>query len=283
MINWLQSYPKSGNTWVRIFLCAYIQDKEPRINELTGVLTDQLIDAHKVGFGLDDIGIDIAHYGMIRPMALLRMAYSYAIKKDKEQINGQDFPLILKTHSANAIVTGMRLIPPDITSKVVVIVRDPRDVVVSYAKHYGKSIDESIKLMAESRSTLFDVRTDEKPPHHVMSWNDNVYTYASSHDLSVTIVKYEQLKEDPVKYFTHILRWYGMPVDAARVARAVENCEISKLRAQEEKSGFTEVSDKAERFFGKGAVGEGKTMLTKEQREALEESCKPMMTEFGYL
>ena len=283
MINWLQSYPKSGNTWVRIFLSAYIQDKEPDINDLVATISDQMIEAHKIGFELDDIGIDLAHYGLIRPMALLRVAYTYQLKKDKEQVDGKDVPLILKTHAANAIVTDSRLIPQSITDKVVVIIRDPRDIAISYAKHYALDMDEAVKTMVDRRATLFDKEADEKPPHHVMSWNENVYTYASATDLDVTIVKYEQLKEDPVRYFTHILKWYGMPVDEMRVRRAVKNCEISKLRKQEEVNGFGETSKKADKFFGKGIVGEGVSVLTREQQDILEEHCKPMMIEFGYL
>jgi len=282
MLNWLASYPKSGNTWVRIFLSAYITDCEPDINELVGTISDQLPSAHHIGYGIDINDIDKEHDILTRSMALLRIGYTYK-KQEKVLVEGKEFPLILKTHVANAIVHGMRLIAPTITDKVVVIIRDPRDVAISYSKHFGFNMDETVDSMINDQTMLSDKSNREKSPHHTTSWLNNVILYAVATDLDVTIVKYEQLKEDPVKYFTWILEWYGIPVNEERVKRAVDNCELSKLRKQERENGFQEASEKAGKFFGKGATGGWEGKLTKAQQNKLENHCESMMIQFGYL
>ena len=282
MLNWLVSYPKSGNTWVRIFLSAYIQDAKPDINKLTGTVSDQLPAAHHIGYNLNMKDIDPEHSLLTRSMALLRIAYTYQ-NQDKHKILGEDWPLILKTHVANAVIHGMRLIPPTLTEKIVLIVRDPRDIVLSYAKHFGFTLDEAIDAMMNDQLVLSDKSNRDKAPHHTTSWRNSVALYATSPDLDVTVVRYEQLKEDPARYFSWILKWYGIPVDKARVKRAVGACKLSKMRKQEDDKGFLEASDKAERFFGKGKTGGWKDVLTPEQVERLEAHGEDMMKIFGYL
>ncbi len=283
MINWLTSYPKSGNTWVRTFLSAYVQDAEPDINDLVATYTDQDIPAHSPGFGLKLADISDQHRPMVRPMALLRTAYTFAGRDPEFKVKGKGWPLILKSHAANINAGGIRLVPPEITDKTVYIVRDPRDVVMSFAKHYGKDVKGAIDAITHSKVALFDVDFPNKPHSYATNWRTNVFSYASAKSLDVTIVKYEQLKEDPVKYFTHILKWYGIPVIKARVKRAVKNCELSKLQKQEKEHGFQETSKHAKKFFGKGLTGGWKGKLSKKQQQKIEDSCHDMMVEFGYL
>ena len=282
MLSWLASYPKSGNTWVRIFLSAYIQDSSPDINKLIGTVSDQLPAAHHIGYELDVNDVDPEHSVLTRSMALLRIAYTFKTHDDRV-IDGKVLPLILKTHVANVVIHGMRLVPPTLTDKVVLVVRDPRDVVLSYAKHFGYSIDKAIDAMLNDQIVLSDKSNREKAPHHTTSWRNHTFLYASATDLNVTIVQYEQLKEDPIKHFSWILEWLGIPVDKMRVKRAVVACELSKLRKQEDDKGFLEASDKTNRFFGKGKTGGWNSVLTLDQRKRLEDGCKDMMIEFGYL
>lgn len=282
MLNWLASYPKSGNTWVRVFLTAYIIDCEPDINELVGTVSDQLPQAHRIGYEIDIHDVDPEHDILTRSMALLRIAYTYK-KEKKIIIEDKEFPLILKTHAANVVIHGMRLIPPTLTDKIVVIIRDPRDVAISFSKHFGYDLEKTVDLMISDQTTLEDSSNREKSAHHATSWLNNVALYATATDLNITIVKYEQLKEDPIKYFTWILKWFNIPVDDDRVARAVKNCELSKLKKQEKEHGFSESSEKTEKFFGDGATGGWKGKLTDQQIRKLEHHAETMMVHFGYL
>jgi hypothetical protein len=42
----------------------------------------------------------------------------------------------------------MPLVTPAVTAGAIYIVRDPRDVAVSYSRHLGRPLDETIELMA---------------------------------------------------------------------------------------------------------------------------------------
>src|SRR5690606_564335 len=60
------------------------------------------------------------------------------------------FPkLLTKTHNANFMYKGWALLPAALTSRVILVVRDPRDVAISQAAHFGVSLDESIAGMAD--------------------------------------------------------------------------------------------------------------------------------------
>lgn len=123
-IVWLASYPKSGNTWVRLFLANY-RAHGLKINP-NSLPTEFTIsdtrdrDYHAVSpYPVEKMShLEIL---MLRGAALLHAMASV-----------HERPMFCKTHAANAVLNGYRLFPPPVTAASVYIVRDPRDVAVSF-------------------------------------------------------------------------------------------------------------------------------------------------------
>ena len=272
-IIWLASYPKSGNTWLRVFLDAYHKDAEPDINALFGVFTDQAARWYQACSPDPVATMSDNELGLLRGAAMLNLRNSATVS-----------PVLVKTHTANVRVGGSRMIPPALTKKVVYLIRDPRDVCLSYAKHFGITPHDAVDRMTCDAMAIFDDRelNLEKVRQYPTSWARHVQTYAEAEDLDVTVVKYEDLKANPTEQFGWILDWIGVPSDDDRIKRAVENSALAKLRAAEDRTGFRECSHKADRFFGQGMTGGWRDVMDEEDVAKLEAHACHVMDAFGY-
>ena len=275
MINWLASYPKSGNTWVRLLLDAYIWDRVPDINSINSTRGDQKKKWYNDG-SFDIMDYPLEEQLLARGMMLLKMNKAFG---DGILANDVNLPLIIKTHCANAIVNQAALIPDVITNRIILVVRDPRDIAPSYANHLGVSLDEVIDIMLEDNSAAHSDSNPDHLPENMMSWKMHTQTYITDKEKKVYVVKYEDLLEDPILNFTWILESFQLPIDKERIKRAVDNCKLSKIKAQEEKDGFRELSNNATTKF----FGAKKERLNPEQCKRLEDHAKDMMTGMGYL
>jgi hypothetical protein len=164
MIWWLASYPKSGNTWVRIFLDAYAKDAEIDINNLGGgVIGDNQPNSYRAI--TDDELADFSQYDWL--------GMRYAALRHLRKWAWTDGLLMLKTHNANAIIDHFPLIPWRITSGAVYVVRDPRDVALSYANHFDVSVDDAITAMNQHTNRVVDKR--QAGMFHVLgTWSKHV-------------------------------------------------------------------------------------------------------------
>lgn len=276
-IVWLSSYPKSGNTWVRCFLDAYLTG-EVDINKLVASVSDDSAARALPGDGSDPSLFPIDVQMLCRPMGLLRLVRAFEANREE---TGSKVPLFVKTHNAHMIPNGIELLPHCLTKSVIYIVRDPRDVIISFAKHMGLEIDEAIDVFLQKYRVLADERIS-KMSDFISSWPLAVASYANSDSHNVKIFRYEDIKADPVQMFSKILIHAGIEPDINRVKQAVETVELDKLRKQQEKDGFREASPHNKEFFGQGKTGGWKDILTPAQVLRIEKNCRTMMKRFNY-
>ncbi len=275
-IVWLASYPKSGNTWLRCFLDAYLTG-EVDINNLVSSVTDDNAARCLPGDGSDPSEFPIDVQMLVRPMGLLRLVRQFELNKEE---TGLDIPLFVKTHNAHMIPNGVELLPFPLTKAVICIVRDPRDVLVSYAKHMGGTIDEALEWFFDK----YRVLTDERRPKmadFISSWKMNVQSYANADTHNVRVFRYEDMKEKPLETFSGMLEHAGLSVDESRVQMALDAVQLSKLQKQEKEHGFKESSPfHKDKFFGSG---EGwRNVLNPRQIRQVEKGCASMMKRFNY-
>lgn len=274
-IVWLASYPKSGNTWVRCFLDAYFLG-EVDLNELVCSVTDDRADRHQIGDGSNivDLPIDIQH--LARPMNLLRLVRMF------DQNKFSKVPLFVKTHNPNMVVNGIELLPQQLTQATIHIVRDPRDVLPSFAKHMGTDLDQAIEWMTDRWRTLKG--TKSKTMDIISSWNEAINSFLNDDCHNVRTFLFEDMKSNPVETFSEMLVHAGITPDYDRVRQALDVVKLSKLRKQEQENGFKESSPHAkDQFFGKGQVGGWKTALNDMQKHKIEKAFGRTMKRLGYV
>lgn len=274
-IYWLASYPKSGNTWLRVLLSNYLRDAvEPAdINEL---------DINGVGFSRDNfdewLGIEssdltrkqINHY---RPLVYERMAAE------------SSEPLFLKVHDAFEYNTkGQPIFSERATAGVIYLIRNPLDVAVSYAHHQDEPIDEIIRFMNDDGAMIAgSQKAGEQLPQKIGSWSKHVRSWVDESGLNIRVVRYEDMLRRTVSVFTDIARFAGLDVDLGRAEKAVEFSRFERLQAQEAARGFSEKQPTAKSFFRQGRANAWREQLTKAQVNQLIADHRKVMRRFGYL
>lgn len=273
---WLASYPKSGNTWVRLFLTAYSHPErdELDINTIDVSLHAGNRDLFDRVIGLEASDLTPAEIERFRPDVYRQLA------AEAEE------PLFLKVHDRwRRTPDDGPLFPPEITAATIYIVRDPRAVAPSYANHYSVSVDEAIAQMATSDSTSAKPldRLASQLPQPKGSWSEHVSSWLDQTELPVHLVRYEDLHAAPEAQFAEILRRAGLPVVEDRLAAALAQTRFERLQAQEAAVGFKERLSAAPRFFRQGRPDRWREELTPAQIARIETDYGPVMTRLGYL
>lgn len=262
-ITWIASYPKSGNTWTRALLAQYVLDQ--RIESL-----DELEQAAPDLTNLTNAGRLPSTEG--------------------------DGPLFLKTHFL-----------PDVpllgefaqrTSHAIYLVRDPRDVIRSAARHL--TIDEAkYAEFAELFLTFQGVPDWELAgwgtwPESVRAWTTPERVTAVFPEAKLLVVRYEDLSAETVATLGRIVAFLGLDdgTDTERLTRAVDNSSIARLREAEEASAGSGLRAMREpprnAFIGSGHRGQSLAELGENVEAAyknllaLDDDFALYVRQFGY-
>jgi hypothetical protein len=272
-ILWLASYPKSGNTWMRVFLANLILDEpEPlalrRINEVCSS------EPNEVWFKPFAKGA-VSELSEKRVAQLRERAQERAVSLNKNIMPMKTHSLLGKDHSFQTISVKA-------TIGVIYIVRDPRDVAISAADHYGLTLDQAIEMMADKKAR--GRGTPGTTVHELMgSWSDHVRSWTRWKHTPLIVLRYEDMLADALGQLGMVARKLGITGDEARIRRAVEFSSFKSLQAQEAQSGFIEKSLHSQRFFRAGRAGGWREKLTPAQAAAIERHHAEQMRRFGYL
>lgn len=269
---WLASYPKSGNTWLRAFLVNYVFDEPDPVpvNQLHRLgVSDAMTSAYQKLAG--------PHFNPGDPSQTVRMRAPFFEALVK---NGADVNLI-KTHNQNNDAMGVRLIPEHLTKAAIYIMRDPRDMAISYASHLGLTMDKAIEGMNNVNNATAG---DAKNVHQFLGrWSDHVTSWTRTKKFPVLTIRYEDMLNRPEKTFASVVRRLGMPIDRDRIEKAMRFSSFNELQKQEDEAGFEENSQHQERFFRKGGSGHYRDQLTPEQIARIEQDHGKIMRRHGYL
>jgi len=280
MIIWLTSYPKSGNTFLRSMLSAYLFSQD-------GKFSFELLNEIKQFPDLalfKNLGINISD-----KLEIIKN-YLYA----QEEINKKDGNSIriLKTHAALHNVNGFKFTNLKNSIGAIYIVRDPRKVVKSFANHNQISIEESLEKM--SNNTIFGgkVNFENKIDTHVGSWSSNYNTWKEFKKVGrYLLIKYEDLVLNPEKNLIQTLNFiykvsnHRLVLNRSKLKNVLETTNFEYLKKLEEKTNFPEAvttSKGTSIFFKYGKKNTGKN-LPISINDRIEENFKSEMKELNYL
>ena len=276
-IYWLASYPKSGNTWARVFLTNYLRDQEGPvdINHLRGgpIASDREIFDRWAGVEASDLSFD--DIADLRPHVYRQMATHI------------QHPLYIKVHDAcTRNSDGDLLFPPDLTGSVVYLIRNPLDVAVSYSHHGGRDLENVVDAMCDPNGYVYENPSRLAPqlPQRLLSWSAHVTSWVDESESKTEVIRYEDILADPEESFTRILRTLDLPLDPEKLAKATAFSRFDALKEQETSAGFKERPLRADApFFREGRSGDWRKELPSYLADKIIAAHSKVMQRFGYL
>jgi hypothetical protein len=234
----LVSYPKSGNTWLR-FLIANAIKVHYKIDQDVNFFTIQ--------------GIIPSPRGKINLLPT-------------GPFGRTDLSRIIKSHSAYH----------PYYFRVIYLVRDPRDVMVSYY-HYLKRL----KQISEA-TTISELIRDDK--YGIMSWVKHSKSWYFNHNPSsqrIKIFRYEDFLEDTKLQLFLLMEYLGIIMDNASLEEAITLSSKERMKASELKHvSFNLVNEKMS-FVRQGLANHGRN-LSDSDRKLIDDSSRDVASLMGY-
>lgn len=269
---WLASYPKSGNTWMRAFLHNLLRNAmEPMdINAL-----DQFCLGESQGYWYQHVGgkphqeFSDAEIAALRPKAhgafVAAHPDSVFVKTHNRMGSWLDVPLVTMEHTAGAIY----------------VVRNPLDLVLSVADHFGQNIDQAIDQLADPDARSV---TDAVNVYEIYgTWSQHVQSWTAEQSPGLHVVRYEDLLAKPAQSFRNVARFLGLNPNKDRLERAMRFSSFKSLRAQEDHKGFRERSQHSAKFFRAGTAGQWRKHLSQAQVTRIVNDHRTVMERFRYV
>ena len=284
MFIWLASYPKSGNTLVRSLLASYFFSKDGNfdfdvIKNIKQFPTSELFEK---------IGVDLKNEKEVLKNYI----------KVQDNINKKNSVQFLKTHSYLFNIDNNPFTDLNNTLGAIYIIRDPRNVVTSYAHHFATSVDDAAHKLVNSINWGGDL-TSEKPSDrtkvYLGSWSSNFNSWKSLKTPGkYLLIKYEDLinnkKETFIKIleFIHKLKKVRLVVDNTKLDNAIASTNFKKMQNLEKEKGFIEskIDNKTGKnipFFNLGENNKWENSLNSEIVKKIENAFGKEMKELGYL
>jgi len=265
MIKWLASYPKSGNTWLRMFFNAYVSGMPVDINNpYQYIISDVSLPMFQTVCAKPVTQLTHLEQFYYRPAVLLNMLSLHATDE-----------LVLKTHHAKAVVDDIHIIPAIFSLPSIYLIRDPRDIAISYARHTNISINESISQLNNPKQAGDH---ENGLIHLMLTWSQHVESWTvKNNNIPVTVLKYEDLLEDPDTNFKAALKAFNLDFDSKRFKFALEQSSFDNLKNLENQNKFREATHGV--FFKHGR-SVWKNILTKEQREIIWSNHKEVIEKY---
>lgn len=272
----IASYPKSGNTWVRAFLASLkLAGGTPDLNrDLAQIPSVAARSLHDSVAGVECSDLTPQEVARLRPAASRLLA--------------RERPGIYKAHDAFLAAPGCPepAVPADAIARVVYLVRDPRDVALSAAHHFGISVEAMAAAMRDPEHRLGESAAglNANVEQWLSSWSAHVASWTGQGEVPVHVVRYEDLLSHPGEWFEAMCRFLELGASAAAIERSVEATKFQELAALEAGKGFLERMPASTRpFFGEGRCGAWRDALSPETARRMGEDHGEMMRRFRYL
>lgn len=268
---WLASYPKSGNTWLRLFLLTLLRDPDAPLS-------------------VNDVAkLTVADHGRRDYERLAGKSYAELSWEEIAEIRPRlhhelttlhPNPVMIKTHSILADHCGVPLITPEATAAAIYVLRNPLDIAGSLTNHADMSLEKTVDFLCDENSILGG--DDRFLPAPVASWSTHVKSWTIRPHPALHVMRYEDMVERPEETFTRLAAFLNLKRSPEQIRKAIAFTSFDTFREQEAREGFKERTKHTETFFRKGKVGSWREELTPEQAKKIVEANGEQMRRFGY-
>ena len=281
-ICWIASYPKSGNTYLRLLLASYFYTPD-------GVTKDFQEVKNIISMNRYNIYNKIKNFPKIKELVddpqKITLFWEDAQKFLLEEIKNN---LFVKTHNCMAEIMYKKFTSEKYTKCFIYIVRDPRSVAVSYKHHFQVTYDKSVKQLINKNLIDFEFNSKKYVPDLISSWSMHYNSWKNFLNKgNGIIIKYEDLTQNPYILFKKVLNFLSNHMDITineeKIKKSIKSNHFSNLQKIEKQKGFFEKPEITKKFFRKGLIDEWKSCLTLQQQDTIQMNFKKEMIELGYL
>ena len=148
---------------------------------------------------------------------------------------------LIKTHNALCTIGKYKFTDKTNTLGAIYLVRDPRDVLVSYAHQ------QVLRGMLDSyNGEQANFKGKDFRRSLLGKWSDHYNSWKSYKDREVLIVKYEDLVQKTELEFSRILNFLkkidGIKIDNEKLKMTIDETSFQNLRKNEKEKGFNEAT-----------------------------------------
>ena len=183
MIVWIASYPKSGNTWIRSLLSAYLYTKDGIFNDF-----DLLKKIHQFP------SKKYLEFFLKKFQDIKEVSEYWIAAQDRINLlnTGTTF---LKTHSSLCTLENNSFTNRNNTCAAIYVVRDPRNLITSFSHHYSMNINQSYNFIIDKNKMIMQNDSDnEKGIVTILgNWSEHYKSWKNLKFAPVLIIKYEEL------------------------------------------------------------------------------------------
>jgi hypothetical protein len=235
---YLVSFPKSGNTWLRFLVANAIKLKYNIEREVNF-------------FSIQEVIPDIHLSKNIRSQGVFGRT---------------DLPRIIKSHTSYN----------PYYHRVILLVRDPRDAIVSYY-YYTKernSISPDWTISQFIRSDKYGIKAWLK---HTQSWYLTL-----KQGQNIQIINYEKLVANPQQQIANIMDLLGITMEEHILEKAIILSSKSKMKESENKHRSTYIIQNNSRQFVRDKKAQRGKDLSEVDREYIENMTRDIAQKLGY-
>lgn len=275
-IIWLASYPKSGNTWFRIFLANLFScsNQPTNINELqeTSIASNRQMFDEVAGIASSDL----------TPQEIESLRPSVYDKLAENSVQ----PIFLKIHDAFIYTAEKRpLISENASFKALYFIRNPLDIAVSFKHHLAVSYEKSVQILNDENYAFCSKnnRLHNQLEQKILSWSGHVKSWTHQTVLPIFVLRYEDMLADTHFYFHKALEFLDLKFNDKIIRKSIEYSDFKELQKQEKEKGFKEKAPEAELFFRSGYCGTWQKELSRSLVKKVISEHFEIMKLFNYI
>lgn len=288
-IFFISSYPKSGNTLMRLIITSLFFTRDGIVNfenlKYIGQLENKIfLEIIRKINKKDFLNLDN-----------LSTLYKYHVKiKEKSNLNFKEDFTFFKSHNIMNSFNGHEYVNENQIRGIIYLVRDPRDIVLSWKNFDKTSISNSVDLITNENSSITwndhihsSLPINIEPKVLLSSWKNHINSILiKKSTMPILIIRFEDLITKKEFILEKILSFFEKNFNIKimnskeKIKNILETSNFDRLKKEELNSNFKESNNS--NFFNKGKIGNWKYNLDNTFSEKIENEFSKEMKIFDY-